>query len=219
MNAFSSIQYWEARYRANGTSGAGSVGRLARFKAGVVNRFIADNLVTSMIDLGCGDGSQLALFDVPDDYTGVDAAPSAVAACAEKFPARRFVSLDAIEPVPPAELTLSLDVIYHLTEDAVFAAYIATLFAKATRFVLVYASNTEASWPSAHVRHRRFTDHVAIVAPGWRLLAHMPNPYPFDPRQPDETSFADFFIYGRPDAACTLHLPAIHSDASNVPRC
>ena len=58
MNAFSSIQYWEARYRANGTSGAGSVGRLARFKAGVVNRVIADNRIVSTIDMGCGDGSQ-----------------------------------------------------------------------------------------------------------------------------------------------------------------
>ena len=216
MNAFSSFQYWEARYRANGTSGPGSLGRLARFKAGVVNRFIADNEIASAIDMGCGDGSQLGLFDLPADYIGVDAALTAVAACAARFPNRRFLPLDSATELPPAELTLSLDVIYHLTEDTVFNAYICTLFAKATRFVLIYASNTDASWPSAHVRHRRFTDHLAATELDWRLLAHLPNPYPFDPRRPDDTSFADFFVYGRLDAACTLHLPVVDSGASNV---
>ena len=215
MNAFSSILYWEARYRANGTSGAGSVGRLARFKAGVVNRVIADNRIVSTIDMGCGDGSQLALFELPPDYVGVDAAPTAVAACAALYPGRRFVPLDGVADMPPAELTLSLDVIYHLTEDAIFTGYIRLLFAKATRFVVIYASNTDADWPSAHVRHRRFTDHVAATEPDWRLLAHLPNPYPFDPRQPDDTSFADFFVYGRSGAACSLHLPAVDSEAIN----
>ncbi len=213
MNAFSSIQYWEARYRANGTSGAGSAGRLARFKAGVVNHFIADNRITSMIDLGCGDGSQLALFDLPDDYTGVDASSTAVAACAARFPDRRFLTLDAVAEVPPAELTLSLDVVYHLTEDAVFTGYTRLLFGKATRFVMIYASNTDATWPAAHVRHRRFTDHVAANEPAWRLLAHLPNPFPHDPRRPDDTSFADFFVYGRPDSACMVHLPRLDSEA------
>jgi hypothetical protein len=37
---FSSGTYWESRYRSGGASGAGSLGRLARFKAGVINRFI-----------------------------------------------------------------------------------------------------------------------------------------------------------------------------------
>ena len=216
MNAFSSIQYWEARYRAKGTSGAGSTGRLALFKAGFVNRFIADNQVGSAIDLGCGDGSQLALFELPADYVGVDAAPTAVAACAARYPGRRFVSLDAASDLPPAELTLSLDVIYHLTEDAIFADYTRMLFAKATRFVLLYASNTDSSWPSAHVRHRRFTDHLAATEPDWRLLALLPNPFPFDHLRPDETSFADFFVYGRHDAACSLHLPMVDSGSVSV---
>ena len=216
VNAFSSIRYWEARYRANGTSGAGSTGRLARFKAGVVNRFIADNEIDSMVDLGCGDGSQLALFALPPNYVGVDAAPTAVAVCAERYPERRFIPLDSVADLAPAELTLSLDVVYHLTEDAIFIGYLRLLFAKATRFVVIYASNTDASWPSAHVRHRRFTDHVAATEPGWRLLAHLPNPYPFDPKRPDDTSFADFFVYGRDGAGCSIHLPGVDSGAIDV---
>jgi hypothetical protein len=101
-----------------------------------------------------------------------------------------------------------LDVIYHLIEDHVFAATMRTLFAWATRFVVIYASNLDAATPSPHVRHRRFTDHIAATEPDWRLLAHLPNPYPFDPASPDETSFADFFIYGRRDAPCSIVVPA-----------
>ena len=35
-----SASYWELRYRNGGTSGAGSYGRLAEFKAEVLNEFV-----------------------------------------------------------------------------------------------------------------------------------------------------------------------------------
>ncbi len=206
---FSSGDYWEARYREGGTSGMGSVGRLARFKAETINRFVVANNIQSVIDAGCGDASLLALLELPADYVGVDVSPSALARCAARFPGRRFVTPGELRTVSPADMTLSLDVIYHLIEDHVFAAAMRTLFAWATRFVVIYASNLNVAWSSAHVRHRRFTDQVAATEPDWRLLAHLPNPYPFDPASPHETSFADFFIYGRPDAACSIVVPGL----------
>ena len=204
---FSSADYWDARYRAGGSSGMGSAGRLARFKAAVINGLVTGNAVRSVIDLGCGDGSQLALLNPPADYVGIDVSPTALARCGARFPERRFVTPDALRTLPPAEATLSLDVIYHLIEDSVFATTMRTLFAWATRFVVIYASNVDADWPAAHIRHRRFTDHVAATEPDWRLLAHLPNPWPYDPACPDDTSFAGFFIYGRPDAACAIVVP------------
>ena len=206
---FSSSTYWEGRYRAGGASGAGSLGRLARFKAGVLNRFVQDNHIGSVIDLGCGDGSQLALLDLPRDYVGVDVSPAALARCSARFPKRLFVPYGMIGCLPTAELTLSLDVIYHLVEDAVFTDTMRSLFALATRFVAIDASNGETDWPDPHVRHRNFTSYVAETQPDWRLLAHLPNPCPYDPNHPDDTSFADFYIYGRPSAACTLHVPVM----------
>jgi hypothetical protein len=206
-HAFSSSEYWESRYCAGGTSGMGSVGRLARFKAATINRFIADNAITSVIDLGCGDASQLTLLELPADYVGVDVSPAALVRCAARFPGRRFFQPGELRTTSPAELMLALDVIYHLTEDPVFAAVMRTLFAWATRFVVIYASNHDAASPSPHVRHRRFTDYVAANEPDWRLLAHLPNPYPYDEARPDETSFADFFIYGRNDAPCSIVVP------------
>jgi SAM-dependent methyltransferase len=205
---FSSADYWESRYRAGGDSGAGSHGRLAEFKAETINSFIIVNDIRSMIDFGCGDGSQLALLRPPLDYVGVDVSPAALARCAIRFPERRFVARDQLASLAPAEMTLSMDVIYHLVEDSAFADAMRSLFAWSVRFVMIYASNVDATWPAAHVRHRRFTAHVAATEKDWRLLAHLPNPFPFDPTHPDSTSFADFFVYGRADSPCSIVVPA-----------
>jgi hypothetical protein len=90
------------------------------------------------------------------------------------------------------------------------------LFAHAERLVLIYASNLDRNWTSAHVRHRRFSHHVATRFPEWRLRAQVPNLYPFDPAHPDDTSFSDFFIYTRPDVDCVLYLP--RTEVVGVPR-
>lgn len=196
MNHFSSAGYWDQRYRRGGHSGAGSYGRLAAFKASFINAFMAENTVTDVIDLGCGDGNLLSMLSV-EAYTGVDVSTSVLARLADRFPRHAFIPFDALPTQPPADLALSIDVIFHLVEDDVFTRYMDALFSHARRFVLVYASNVDLPWPSPHVRHRRFSDHVALTHPDWHLVAHVPNRYAFDPSRPDETSFADFFVYAR----------------------
>lgn len=42
-----------------------------------------------------------------------------------------------------ADLTLSLDVIYHLIEDNVFFTYMDRLFDSSTKFVIIYSLNTD----------------------------------------------------------------------------
>ncbi|GAJ08100.1 unnamed protein product, partial [marine sediment metagenome] len=54
-----SREYWESRYAGGGTSGAGSYGKPAEFKAQVLNSFVKDNGISSVIEFGCGDGNQL----------------------------------------------------------------------------------------------------------------------------------------------------------------
>lgn len=205
MNAFSSASYWEARYGNGGTSGAGSYGRLARYKADFINRFAQMNAVSSVLDLGCGDGRQLELLEIAA-YTGVDVSSSALAQCRSRFEGRpgiRFIRPDEIDPVPAHELALSLDVIYHLVEDAIFQSYLDRLFAAATRYVVIYSSNFDSNWPSPHVRHRRFTD-TARHHNAWRLAAHVPNAFPFRPDAPDVTSFADFFVFAHAGQSCVV---------------
>jgi SAM-dependent methyltransferase len=92
------------------------------------------------MEFGCGDGNQLALMRYPS-YVGVDVSPSAVKLCRAQFaedPSKKFYILDQelqAEEAPKADLTLSLDVIYHLVEDEVFERHMEALFASSRRFV------------------------------------------------------------------------------------
>jgi len=195
-----SSDYWEQRYRAGGTSGAGSYGRLAEFKAEILNDFVAREGIASIVEFGCGDGAQLALAQYPD-YVGIDVARTSIALCSTRFaedPAKRFFLASEVPgDLASADLAMSLDVIYHLVEDAVFDAYMRQLFASSRRFVAIYASDTARATDSPHVRHRNFTGWIERHAPEWRLAGHVPNRYPYDPAAPEETSFADFYFFER----------------------
>jgi len=191
--------YWESRYAKGGTSGAGSYGRLAHFKAQVLNKFVKEYSIQSVIEFGCGDGNQLSLAEYPT-YFGLDVSPTAIQSCISRFeqdPTKRFAVYGAASRSDfQAELALSLDVVYHLVEDEVFNDYMRSLFGASGKFVIVYASNQDLP-PDVHVRHRKFTDWVTEQAPDWALLRMIPNRYPFDPNSPDETSFAEFYIFER----------------------
>jgi cyclopropane fatty-acyl-phospholipid synthase-like methyltransferase len=194
-----SASYWEARYQAGGTSGAGSRGRLAEFKAEIINDFVARERIGSVIEFGCGDGDQLALGRYPE-YVGVDIAKASIDRCVRRFAndrSKRFYVSDALPAdLGSFDLALSLDVIYHLVEDSVFEAYMGALFAHATRHVVVYASNVEAPANMAHVRHREFTAWIQRNVPEWQPSGYVANRYPYDPNRPD-TSFCDFHFFTR----------------------
>jgi hypothetical protein len=96
-----------------------------------------------------------------------------------------------------ADLTLSLDVIYHLVEDQVFEEYMSALFAASRRWVIVYSSNHDAQPEAVHVRHREFTRWVARHWPDFQLKERIANAFPFDAADPQQTSFADFYIFER----------------------
>lgn len=198
---FSSARYWEDRYRDRRTSGAGSYNRLASFKADVINHFVADHGVASVIDFGCGDGSQLRSANYPA-YVGIDVSRTVLDATRAMFAAdatKAFVHAENLESQHEAELSLSLDVVYHLVEDDAFEPYMAQLFDAATRFVIIYSSNDERPSDSAHVRHRKFTDWVELKRPEFRQIGFVKNAYPEDIRDLDNTSFADFYFFERID--------------------
>ena len=195
--ARSSGDYWERRYHAGLNSGAGSYGRLAEFKARVLNSFVASNDVSSVIELGCGDGNQLTMGKYPR-YLGIDVSKTAIALCAKRFAqdsSKSFLWYDPqhsanLANFIAADLTLSLDVVYHLLEDDVYQRHLDDLFSMSRRFVIVYSSDRVERHPAAHVRHREFTGDVRDRFPEFRLMERLSNPYP-------EETFADFFIFQR----------------------
>jgi len=192
-----SHDYWVERYRKGGNSGPGSYSELAEFKARVLNTFVADNHVQSVMEFGCGDGNQLQLAKYPS-YVGFDVSPVAVQRCRERFsgdPNKRFFLLSE-HAGQTAELVMSLDVIYHLVEDAVFEAHMRSVFGSATRFVVVYSTNRDAPDDAGlpHVRHRQFTAFVEREFPGWKLtrIEKQPRAYSGDITS---SSMAEFHFF------------------------
>ena len=201
-----SASFWKSVYRNGGTSGPGSYGRLAQFKAETLNSFVRTENVRRVIEFGCGDGSQLGLASYPE-YIGVDVAAGSIERCSSRFasdPTKRFyLNSDLPKDIGTFDLAISLDVVYHLVEDSVFEAYMRALFEYAERRVVIYSSNRDAVTPAVHVRHRKFTDWIDKNASEWRPNGFIPNPFPFDPDRPEETSCADFYFFSRqgPDGA------------------
>jgi hypothetical protein len=194
-----SVAFWESVYREGGNSGPGSYGRLAEFKAEILNDFVRTKGIETVIEFGCGDGAQLQRMEYPE-YVGVDVAAGSILRCSALFAedgTKRFYCADALpDDVGTFDLALSLDVIYHLVEDSVFDAYMRRLFGAARRHVVIYSSNYDALLtPGPHVRHRKFTTWIAENAPNWQQSGFVPNRFPIDAQQPDETSFADFYFF------------------------
>lgn len=192
-----STSFWEENYRSGELSGPGSYGILADAKAQFLNTFVRENRVCSIVEFGCGDGNQLSMAEYPR-YVGLDVSRSAIALCRRRFspdPAKSFFLYDGEAFVDRAglfssDLAMSLDVVYHLVEDAVFEIYMTQLFAAGQRYVIVYSSDTEMRGTAPHVRHRRFTRWVEENCPEWRLanVTRGPN---------EEPGRADFFVYER----------------------
>lgn len=190
--------YWQQRYAAGGTSGTGSYGKLAEFKAEVLNQAVVESGITSVIEFGCGDGNQLTLAKYPD-YIGFDISETAVDLCRRRFAGasnRRFGVMSDYRG-ERADLALSLDVIYHLIEDNTYHTYMERLFGSAAQMVSVYSSNFE-QLPTPrvpHVRHREFLPWVLQRFPEWKLQRRIPNRYPYRPEDGGSGSLADFYFF------------------------
>jgi hypothetical protein len=192
-----SDDYWKKRYSSGGNSGAGSYHKLSVFKAEILNGFVKDKQVETIIEYGCGDGNQLKLSEYPT-YIGFDVSPEAISHCENIFfddKTKTFKLMNAYAN-ETAQLTLSLDVIYHLIEEDIFSTYMKRLFASSTKFVIIYSSNTEkqGKLQAKHVMHRKFSNWIEVNKPEWKLLQKIPNRYPYKDSE-FEGSFADFYIY------------------------
>jgi len=155
----------------------------ALFKAEVINAFVEDNAVESVIEFGCGDGNQLSLYKFPR-YTGLDVSPHSIGKCQERF---------ADDPSKT----------FHLRDSEQLRADLAA----GTKFVIIYSSDINRnSWFQAkHVKHRKFTDWVEVNAADWTLEKIVRNKYPLKKDDKIE-SLADFFIYRKGPASGSAYV-------------
>jgi SAM-dependent methyltransferase len=190
-----SSRYWESRYASGGTSGAGSYGAQAEYKASFLNAFVKNNQLRTVVEFGCGDGNQLRFAEYPS-YLGLDVSRAALRMCVEAFRGDESKSFLYYEPdcfsdaarFIHGDLVLSLDVLYHLVEDDVYERYMRDLFAAADRFVIVYATDGERRVAAPHVRHRAFSEWVSIHAAHWRLDHVEPAPI---------AAYQNFYVFAR----------------------
>ncbi len=188
-----SAVYWEKRYRNNGNSGKGSYGANAEYKAAFINNFVAENNIQKVIEFGCGDGNQLKHFHFPS-YIGLDVSPTAIKKCSDIFKEDTTKSFFLYNQKTLADnvniflsdLSLSLDVIFHLVEDKVFEIYMVHLFEASSKYVIIYAWDVEEE-KKYHVRHRCFTKWIEKNIPGFELTETI--------KSSPKDSFCDFFIY------------------------
>lgn len=200
-----SAEYWDDRYRAKGNSGSGSYGHLADFKAEVLNDFVAKQAVKTVIEFGCGDGNQLTLAKYPE-YIGLDVSSKAVQICHELFKNdahKSFLLYNSLayfdnHRVLKADLTLSLDVLYHLVEKEIFEKYLRDLFKASDKYVIIYATDFNQSEEPMyrHENRRSFSDFVTKQITDFKLVNVIKNKYA-NPGEGIIGSDCDFFIYER----------------------
>lgn len=190
--------YWEQRYKSGRNSGPGSYGDVAKFKADALNELIAREGVHRVIELGCGDGHQLGMLKAPE-YVGLDISATVVQADQKLYegdPTKSFIAMpDGVVPrdLAVADLTLSLDVIYHVMEDDLYEGYMRSLFDLSRRWVAIFSVNEEsAPFEGGYMRYRKFTDWVEANAPEWQLAEIVENPHKGYPQ-----SMADFYMFER----------------------
>lgn len=201
VQEFDATKYWEARYAGGGTSGEGSYGRLAEFKANVLNDFIAEHGVKSVVEFGCGDGNQLSMLRVPT-YTGFDISKSALIRCIDRFKmdsTKSFYLFDAECFRDPggrfvSDAALSLDVIFHLVDNRVFEAYMGHACAAARKYLILYTTDYDRA-STGHERPRAVSEWMRARSE-FVLKARIPNPFP-GTQDEQYVSDAQFLVYER----------------------
>ena len=184
-------QYWEQRYARGGNSGDGSYGDLALFKAQVINDYIKKLNIVSMNDWGFGDCNQLQYF--PDiDYVGYEVSQTAIKNAQKRYPNKIFRQIKE-HSNQKKELSISLDVLYHLIENELYYEYLNNLFNSATRLVIIYSSNYQEQ-PKGHQYRRNFTPDIEKLHPEWQLTETILNKYPYK-LTTGKGSHCNFYIY------------------------
>lgn len=195
---FKSAEYWEQRYAKNGNSGLGSYGELAAFKSRVVNSLLLKYDIQKVLDWGCGDGNQISTINFKQ-YVGLDVSKTIVLKCREKFKndKTKIFHIPSQENLDKygggCDMTLSLDVLFHLIEDDVYQLYLDNLVKYTTKFILVYSCNFDDDNFAVHVKPRSFQSD--LESRGVKLVEFYSNPF----KSNDHTrgSFSDFYLFSK----------------------
>jgi ubiquinone/menaquinone biosynthesis C-methylase UbiE len=191
---FDSNIYWENRYSNGYTSGKGSYGELAIYKAKIINNFIKKNNIKNLIDYGVGDGNQLSLLQC-ENITGLDVSPTVINKLKQKYSkdnSKQFYECDKFNLREKYELILSCDVLYHLINFDIWEKYLLNLFTFSKKYVIIYSSDENIDYGNHH-RSRKFTEYVKQQFPNWKLTNKIINK--FNDARSIEYSLSNYYFY------------------------
>jgi 2-polyprenyl-3-methyl-5-hydroxy-6-metoxy-1,4-benzoquinol methylase len=165
--------YWEERYRGGGNSGPGSYNASATYKASVINNYINKLKIRTISDYGCGDGNQISLLTGFEVYHGCDISSYIIDRNVARFKDRNNMFFyKNVEDLPESDMTMSLDVLYHVSRMSDFVAYLTRLFNKSKKYVLIFSTDRDVENQSeeSYIYFRRFTDWVEKNMMGFKLV-------------------------------------------------
>ncbi len=144
--------YWNGRYARGVNSGYGSYGEQLDKKL----KWLSDLSVQSITDIGCGDfntGSNLLELYPKASYIGYDISPVII----EKNKALYPYEFTTKFPPLGADLTLCIDVLYHVLDDVEYSALILNL-KQALRFgkYLAVTAYEDEQPAASHLKIRKF---------------------------------------------------------------
>lgn len=173
---FNSKKYWEDRYKRGGNSGLGSYGDESEFKSKYINKLISEKNIKTINDFGCGDGNQISLLKGFDKYVGYDVSETAILNCKKKFEnEKQFVFVNHISKMKSSDLTMSLDVVYHIIEDDVYHEYMNNLFGLSLKYVLIYSIDSDSLRSGVeHMKYRKFSTWVLKNKSDFKLTEFYP---------------------------------------------
>lgn len=197
------VNYWNGRYISGGNSGNGSYGKLANEKNNIVNNIVEKNNIQSVCELGCGDGNYL-INSKYSKYVGYDISKRAIELCEEKIKNKdyHFYVQDKDTKIEKAELFLSLEVLFHITNQSDYFNYINNLFNNSTKYVIIQAFNGSnhdmlrkhnINAPH-HCFFREFTKYIDTKFNDWALLEIIKSEFPFG-KHNKKGIFSDFYVY------------------------
>ena len=175
-------EYWEERYLHGINSGGGSYGELAEFKAEIINSFIETHNIKSVIEFGCGDGNNLALYKI-QSYVGYDISQKAIDICKQKFwydAGKTFgmYSTNAFIANYQFDLVLCVDVLYHVIEDTDYLILLKDIFRSTNKFVILYTSNHYEPYIKGHIKHRNILKDLAVYQKFFKVIKVIQNRFP-----------------------------------------
>ena len=198
---FDYAHYWENVYSKGvdgGNSGRGSYGKLADFKAEIVNAFVYQNNIQTVVEFGCGDGNNLKYMHYPN-YTGLDVSATIIKKCQQLFSNDSTKRFEVYHPLHQSaedlksELVVCLDVLYHVVAEKDFVQTLDDIFKTAQKLVILYTSVKEFDYKTdIHVKHRHIYPYLEKYT-NFEIVQFIGQKYP-------ELSSADFIILKQKDS-------------------